>query len=546
MPDDLDALLSDVDDSHAFSNAEAAEKRLHEQEMRRGDRVVIDPEDSNTATGFARRVGKAAANPDLDPFRKGYLNAMAAHSASIAKFRELTSDKAISDGIAAVMKKYRYTFSRSIESIEKIYSEFVTSYNPDMIMKKNRQDFYLFFQSEEMDQNRLDFLLIKEIFLRLREYNSYLRKEWEDLQKGIGVINLVSDSKTIYTDCNKTIDEALQFCSATDTFARFLAVVLGMPDGEYDVLERDIANKVVYFESFRYAYDEIFKNTGDSSPKERGELDDILPKFKPAISVPEKKSPDAAPAEHSFKRAEASCPSNFTVRGTCAWNRIEPYIIRIDGAKLSKDSSDMDAAVHFNAEIPDPVKVNGIVKRAMLRFIKDQSLNIKSAYTEFVFKTISVQIQDIADSLGIPDERMALFAYHLAPLTVWKLLIDIFTETQVGVCYKMLSDNRVSRFIPQEYLKEKTMEWFEQNINQLDLPFDRVSEYSEFKRIVLERYNAEKERSIQKIDLAAEQFFQKTGKRLDKDALLKNKAKELFGTRMIPVYNRFIDRTIFK
>lgn len=544
MTDDLDALLGDVDDTNAFQSAAAAEKRMHEHEMRKGDRLVVDRDDEDTAKGFLRRIQNAAADPELEPFHKGYIKAMGTHTAIIAKFRDITSDKAVTDAIAAVIKKYRYTFSRNIESIEKIYSEFVTSYSPDMVMKKNRQDFYLFFQAEDMDQNRLDFLLIKELFLRLREYNSRFRKEWDDLQRGIGVMNLVSDSKSIYTDCNTTIDEALRFCSATDTFARFLSAVLGVPEGSHDVLERDIGNKIVYFESFSYDYASLFKNT---TPQRKDDLDDILSPIRPDEKVREKIPAAEKPAElHTFTRSEASCPLGFTVRGTSAWNRVEPYIIKIDGAKLSKDNSDLDAAVHFNAEVPDQMKVNSIVKRSMLRFIKDPSLNVRNQYKEFVFRTITVQVQDIANHLGIPDERIALFAYHLAPLTIWKLLIDVFNETQVGVCYKMLSDNRVSRFIPSEYLKEKTLEWFEENINQLDLPFDRVSEYSEFKRLVQDQYTREKEHSLKKLDQAIDQYFQKTGKKLDRDSLLKKKIKELFSTRMICVFNRFIDRTIFK
>lgn len=548
MNDDLDSLLGDVDSVNEFQGALAEEKRIHEQEMRKGDRVVVDTEDMDTEKKFRSRVASAASNPDLLPFHHGYIKAIGTHNEIIAQFRDLTSDKAVTDTMVSVMKKYRYTFSRNVENIEKTFSEFLTSYSPDMIMKKNRQDFYLFFSTEEMNQNRLDFLLIKELFLRLREYNGRFRKDWEELNRGIGVINLVADGKSTYALCSEIINGALAFCEKTDLYVQFLSLVLGMQEGSYDVLEKDIGNKIVYFESFPYAIDGIFLR---SLAPEREKISDDM------LSL-DKVSPDAGPAKavapeeprsrpaHTFSRVEPSYNPNFTVRGSCAWNKIEPYIIKIDGAKLSKENADLDSSVYFNAELPDPVKVNGLVKRAMLRFMKDSSVNIKPLYSEFIFKTISVQIHDVADYLAIPEERVSLFTYHLGPLTVARLLLDIFTETQVGVCYKMLADNRVSRFIPSEFIRDRSLVWFENNINQLELPFDRVSEYSELKRLVQDKYVREKDHSLQKIDQAVEQYYRKTGKRLDRDALLKNKMNELFGTRMISVYNRFIDRTIFK
>jgi len=551
MPDDLESILSDVDNTHTFQNAQAEEKRVHEQEMRKGDRVVVDKDDAAAEKNFLARVSKEQKNNALEPFRKGYIKALGTHNEIMSQFREMTSDKVINDVLAGMMKKYRYTFSRSIEGIEKTFSEFLTSYSPEMISKKNRQDFYLFFSSEDMNQNRLNFLLLKELFVRLREFNSRFRRDWDELQKGIGVINLVTEGKSTYTVCSGIIADALSFCEKTDQFVRFLGIVIGIGENDLDVLDRDIGNKIIYFESFDYSYDKIFSSAIDAPDEDSTGDDDIfaldmvpVPKERPRKIAPSS-SPVETSAPAAFSRSD-SYSSNFTIRGTSTWNRVEPYIIRIDGSKIVKDTADLESTVYFNREIPDTVKVNGIVKRAMMRYMKNASSGIRTEYAEFIFRTVSVQVREIAEYLGVPDERKDLLTYHLGPLTIARLLNDLFTDTQVGLCYKILSDNRVARFIPSEFIREKTLDWFEQNINGLDLPFDRVSDFSEFKRIAQEKYNTDRDISLQKIDRAVEQYLQKTGKKLDRDAMLKSKAKELFGARMMIVYNRFLDRTVFK
>jgi len=547
MIDDLDSLLGDVDSVDGFQNAQREEKRLHELEMRKGDRSVVDPDSLNTEQEFIKRSREAFNKPGIDIFAKGYIEAISSHNEFICQFRELTSDKSLNDTLVNMMKKYRYSFSRNIEAIEKTYSEFLTSYNPDALNKKNRQDFYLFFGKEEYDQNRLDFLLLKEVFLRLREFNSRFRKEWDELLKGIGVINLVSDGKSTYTLCANVINDALFFCEKTDSFLRFVLSILGIASSEYDVLEKDIAGKIIYFESFSYSYHNVFtfftaKNAEDHKKDEALDLYARKNISKPVAA----ETPKIEPQAQSFSRSESLYQSNFTLKGTSSWNRIEPYTIKVDAARILKDQADLDSSMYFNDTVPDPVKVNGNVKRAMIRYMRDTSINIKKAYTEFLFKIITMQTVQIAEYFGIPEDRQLLFVYHLGPMTVFRILSDIFQDTSMGVCYKLLTDNKVSRYVPLEFIKDKVLEWFQENINTQDLPFDRVSDFTEFKKIISDKYSREREASLRKVDHAVNQYFEKTGKKLSGEAIMKSKTKELFGTANIAVYNRFIDKTIFK
>jgi hypothetical protein len=97
-----------------------------------------------------------------------------------------------------------------------------------------------------------------------------------------------------------------------------------------------------------------------------------------------------------------------------------------------------------------------------------------------------------------------------------------------------------------EFVKEKILSWYEKNINIFDLPFDRVGEFNEIKRIVTDYYNSDRVKNEAKVEKAIIQYREQTGKSLDKDLMLKKKAVELFGSTMIIIYNRFVDRTLFK
>jgi hypothetical protein len=188
------------------------------------------------------------------------------------------------------------------------------------------------------------------------------------------------------------------------------------------------------------------------------------------------------------------------------------------------------------------VTMSGFVKRAMILYMKNPAKHILKEYGEFVIRYISFKIDGLYDFFGFSGETAQLFTYHLAPLTMYKIVSSHFQDTGQGLCFKLLPGNKVSRHVPLEFIKEKVLNWYENNINSLKIPFDRVSDYNEIKRTIQDKYFSEKTRCAEKAAAAAERLRQQSGRRIDPNVILQKKTAELYGSAQIIVYNRFIEK----
>jgi hypothetical protein len=560
MTDDLDALLSDVDGGPGLKKSD--ESLLYaERTVRRSDRPVVDAKDPSSVGFFRERINGLRLDGDLDPFRMNFSAAAELHSSLSNQFRDTIFSNLVSESVSMIIKKYRYAYEKALGNIEQAVSDYIVMSGIEKLQKESRQDFFMFFAHQEITDGRLDFLLIKDLFLTTREFNTRIKKEWQDLQKGINVINMTMEGKQLYSLCFGISAEALVLCDKTSKFISFLASLMMLDSSDLDILDREIPNKVVYFDTFDYNLKKILSTMSDMSAKaektQAASSDDFLDissESKSGSNVPEKSSDESRSDEKENERSageaayseppeESVAKVNFTVKGTSSWNTREPYVMKIETGALLRDYSDLESSIYFSNDIPDPVAVNGQVKRAMILFMKNPERTIISEYSEFVLRFISFKIDTLFDFFGFTGETSSLFAYHLAPVTVHKIMVSHFQETGQGVCFKLMSGNKVTRIVPAEYLKEKVLNWFENNINVLDLPFDKVSDYNEIKRKVQEKYFEARKKNEEKVAAAVERLRQQSGKQADPALIMQKKAHELFGLANIHVYNRFLDKT---
>lgn len=556
MIDDLESLLNDVDSKSTFNEAQEGVHQEHLRQARKGDRPVVDSTTEEALLKLEKKISFLLQDPSLRIFTRQYLNAFVIHNDSIGKIRAIINEKSASESVAAELRKYRYSYEKSLGNIEQAYTEFVTNCSEAMLAKKARNDFHLFFGNNEITTERTNFLLVKELFLRIREFNSRFRKDWGDLQKGIGMLNMAPEGRDIYIGCTPIVTEVLDFCGKTDKLIKLFAAMLCISDDDLDILEHELANKIVFFETYDYSLQNIFGEIGSSKSKiadVNDELEWLIDK-KPVQELKEthyEKIEKRIVSTKIIKNKNAEIEEQmfvpkFSLRGTSTWNTKEPYIIKLDREILAKNKDDLSNTIYFNEDIPIEMKVAGQIKRAMIHYMRDPQMYVMNQYGEFIQKIVSQKAAELVDFFKISDSDRFLFIYHLAPLTVSRILIDSFELSGQGVCYRILEENKVSRYIPNEFIKENVLQWYDININSLTLPFDRVSEYNEIKRIVNEKYLEEKGKNEYKVSKAVEKYVAQTGKTIDPSVMIKKKAAELFGIDKIPVYNRFIDRTLFK
>jgi hypothetical protein len=117
---------------------------------------------------------------------------------------------------------------------------------------------------------------------------------------------------------------------------------------------------------------------------------------------------------------------------------------------------------------------------------------------------------------------------------------------KTGYCFKYLSGNRVSRYLPQEFVKENVLTWFENNINVFDLPFDSISRFEDMRKVVSRRYFTEVDNNNNRLNEMIKKLHLDANPKFDRDDFFRSKLPEWFGAVNIQVYNRFVERTLFK
>jgi hypothetical protein len=237
-------------------------------------------------------------------------------------------------------------------------------------------------------------------------------------------------------------------------------------------------------------------------------------------------------------------PPSFTVRGTRSWNTREPYIIKLNMERLQKDVDDLTDSFYFLQAGMDEKVLEGEIKRSILRVLRD-NMNIYDSYSEFVLKSVFTRINGITEFFGARD-MLSLFMYHLGPLTAYLATVDAFTAAGTGYCFKYGAGKRVTRFMPQEFIKQKVLEWYENNVNVFDLPYDSIQEYENVRKLVTKRYYAAVDENSAKLDALIEAKNLKATPRFDRAEFFRTLHRDWFGADNIIVYNRFVEKTIFK
>lgn len=562
MIDDLDSLLGNIDEnSFDYSNVKDAEKLQQEKTARRSDKNTGDS--AEIRSGYIDELKKYKALPEVRAFSPGYEECLNKHMLLTQKITEALNDMALPPLVSDIIKKHKYTFQKIIQNIEMNYNSFVTKQNITALAKKAKADFHIYFSVEEQNQQRIDFLTIKEMFLRIREFNSKIKKEWNDIKAAFGVLNIVKEGTPYCQQYSSLAAEAFELCSATDIFASYLSVVLGIPEDDRDLLEKDIYNKIYFREIMKYSYPSLFEEASPESDQTLVEtkIDDILdPNAEELVVVknPVKVEKYFDKTAKSFSVRDLALPSiladsaadnpvdtseYFTVKGSLAWNTREPYVMTVMSAEYERNIADLALTVLFIEDKDDYGQLAGSVKRAMIKYQREKNSGLMTRYEEYLFKKFTVISSAVAEFFGFDDSKLLI--YHMGPLTFWKTARTLFDKDQTAVCLKHLSANRISRFIPEEFIKVTVLKWYEANINIFDLPFDRIQDFNEIKKKISEKYESEKARNLKKVTIAAAQHFLKTGKKISEFALLSSKASELFGAANIPVYQRFLDKSIF-
>lgn len=544
IDDDLDKLLTDVDGNNEFSSARNQELRSNEKMVRKGDKNLGDDYAGNNSVKYAELLRKYKSDPNINIFDVGYINIYKPLVDIIQNIKKELGNINHPPEVMSALNKYRYDFLRYLENVEKYYNDFLTTQNSSALTRKAKQEFTQYFKTEDVNKNRIDFLILKEIFLRLREYNSFIKKEFDSFDSRVEVLNLIAEGKELYAKIKDYSTQAISYINKLEKFLQYIALLLSISAEDMDVLEKDILNRIYYRSSMDYDYSLIFE---EKEKKIIQKDDDFYEEELPDISE-KKKDPTVTFRNNINADAKKSITGvknlTFTPPGLRSWNTKEPYVILI-GDKYDQNIEDLTKTVHFIKEESEAQNINASIKKAMLRSYTNPIGDIVAEYEAFIYRLIIEINSQISKKFDVDGNDLNLLIYHMGPQTYYNIIKQYLKTSNLGLCFKVISENKLARFIPEDFIRTKILNWFEGNIHSLKLNFDSIEDFNQIKNLVKTIFKQEMLVAMEKINQASNVFYNKTGKHIDKNAMLKKKSPELFGKYMIPVYRRFVDKMPF-
>lgn len=554
IDDNLEKLLLNVDDSSNFSDVRNSNIKSHEKIVRKSDKNIGDDFAGQSPEQYSNNLNNQKSDPDIQTFNVGHINIFKYHEELMKEFMIVLNDINYSESVLQNLKKYKYNFLRNIESIEKLCNDYITTQSYSSLKRTAKQELPAYFPDGTVSDNRINFIILKEIFINLREYNSFIRKNLNDLTKDIEVVNLISEGKDLYSKLLEIIAKSISYCKKTDKFISFIALVLSIPDEDFDVLKKDIAKRIFYRDSMNYSFSDIFSHQilnkkiekpetpiSEISQSENQHNNNKINNKKSSNSLEKN---NIISSSFNFDSPDTDIHIDnllFNLPGKSSWNTKEPYLVHINNEGFEKNVEDLKKTIYFTKTHDEAKNMNANVKKAMLRNFSTNTAEKSAAYENFIINEIKNIIVEINSNFKMEANTKSLLIYHIGPGTFYKIIKNKFDTLFIGLCFKDIGENKLSRFIPNEFIKFTILNWFENNINILKISFDSIAFLNDIKSFVHNRYLEHQTEIMNKIATAAKHLYEKEGKVLDKNAMFKKKSKDLFGHSLYYIYKRFVD-----
>lgn len=576
--DDLDDLLSDVNSDDDYKNVREKELKISEEYARKADRTIED-ENRTPEEVFKDRIA-AIKGKNFSVFKNSIVLALREHEKSAREVKAIVNKGYPDTQVAEILNKYKYTYLRCIENIENKYDSFVAENAEEGLQRKARKDFNLYFHGQQLDSNKIDFLIIKDLFLALRDFNSTVSYEWKALAQSLAALSLAREGKALYNEIYTMVLQALEFCELSYSFLIFLAYTLSLTESDLNVLEHELLKKIMYRENFSYKYSELFNVFEDLKEQKRstdkflqnqfglsseitGEINDKIAEINKDLPLKKKEDKTVqstevvaepiTPSTDEIKKNEEDAADNafmstvkaFTIKGTKNWNTIEPYLIKLNPRGLRSEKENLKQSFFINDKpgLTD-VMLDAEIKRALIKFMHNPNINLEDEYSLFINKEIVKSNQLIGEKFKVDDNNLKLLLYHFGPHNYYKMIMKDFEINKTAFCYKYLADRRVQRHLPSEIIKMMVLNWYEDNINPCNLDFDSVYIFNELRKNIARDYSLKIESYHDKIDKLRDYVLKQSNKVIPVKMIVKKKAFEWFTIQEVFIYARFADSSL--
>ncbi|MCS6984508.1 MAG: hypothetical protein NZM25_05190 [Leptospiraceae bacterium] len=390
--------------------------------------------------------------PLLEPFKKGLMRPLEGHILNADGLRKYLMSPTIGPEIRSEFRLKSKVIEDELMAIVRAYSELERDVQPRQLEMTAQRDYYNYFNDHEMEQGKLEFIMLLKTYEHLKTFNNIVYKSWKFLQSTFEDIKVTSTTRSFLEQVlTFKIYPRLELCELTDLLLRRLAYILQITTEE-EKNDRVVA-RGKYTSLLKYSFAAIY----------RDDLEKILTE-----SPPENKGKKTfTPQEIESPVTEDSCikdPFFLDSRGQELFNQSLLYTLKINPDRQRMEEQKIRKAVYIETHIG--AEETAVRQDLIRKFISQaKSKNRLEEYRKFLYEyfdfvkdMIYLQVNQFS-----PLEK-TLLLYHLGPVYFLKIVLHFMREGRTGFIHRHLRQEQMIRELPFEHLKFILKDWWNEKI----------------------------------------------------------------------------------
>ncbi|GEM_PF-1313829 len=389
---------------------------------------------------------------NLADFKTGYLKPLEEHVITADNLRKYLNSASATQEIKAEFAFKQKEIEEALLDIVRNYSEVEEKLNDAFLETAAHREYYGVFSNDDIDERKLKFLIMKNIYETIKTFNEKVKGNWLFLQKVFEKIKVQSVNHLFLEQVLLyKIYPRLELTEKTDLLLRRMNYILRIKE-ESMGNDRWVA-KGSYSSAIEYGHSVLFQS--DLSFMDFDESE-IITKQSRDESISSTPSVDTA----------IKNPFYLDTRGTELFNQSYIYTLKINEERIEVEEKKIRHAIYIETHLgaEESALRQDLIRKfiSQVRKKTDPVMDYEHfLYEYFDFIAETVILINFA-SMDEVDKRLVL--YHTTPVFFLKIILHFMKEGRTGFIHRRLKRNQMVRELPFEYLKYFLKNWWNTNV----------------------------------------------------------------------------------
>lgn len=402
----------------------------------------IDPADS------------ASVIQHLGDFKKGYLKPLEEHILTSDNLRKYLNSAAVTPEIKTEFTFRQKEIEEALLDIVRNYSEIEEKLGEAELETAAHREYYGVFSDDDMDENKIQFLIMKNAYEAMKMFNEKVKKNWLFLQKIFEKIKVQSSNHLFLEQVLLyKIYPRIELVEKTDLLLRRMSYILKIKNETMDHDHWEAEG--VYTSVIDYGLSIIFK---EDLNVENFDQDQVI----------KKTNTEEQSKKQSTGNIDSAIVTPFFLdtRGSELFNQSYLYTLKINEEKIEIEEKKIRHAIYIETHLgAEEAALRQDLIRKFISQVRKKTDPLAD-YEHFLYEYFDFIAETVIlinfSSFDENDKKLTL--YHISPVYFLKIILHFMREGRTGFIHRRLKRNQMVRELPFEYLKFFLKNWWNTSV----------------------------------------------------------------------------------